>query len=147
MTTSSIRGSCLCGSVRYAVDRAAFGRVVHCHCSICRKATGAAFRTRVAVKASGFRWLAGEQLVSRYSSSPPEERSFCRVCGSTLPTFFLDRPDEIGLPLGTLDDDPGVRPSAHVWVDSKAPWSTIADGLPQYAEGMGPGEAPKPAAG
>jgi hypothetical protein len=146
MATSGVRGSCLCGGVRYEVDPEALGRVVHCHCSMCRKATGAAFRTRVAVRARGFRWLAGEALVSRYASSPPEERTFCRVCGSTLPTFFLDR-DEIGLPLGTLDDDPGVRPSAHVWVDSKAPWWTIEDALPQYSEGPGPGKQPKPAAG
>lgn len=112
---------------------------------MCRKATGAAFRTRVAVRpVSAFRWVAGEELVARFASSPGEERSFCRVCGSTLPTFFGDG-SEVGLPLGTLDVDPGVRPSAHVWVDSKAPWWTIEDGLPQYAEGNGPGKAPKPA--
>jgi hypothetical protein len=141
---TGIRGSCLCGGVRYEVEEGAFGKVVHCHCSMCRKATGAAFRTRVAVRAAGFRWLAGEELVSRYASSPGEERSFCRVCGSTLPTFFRERPEEIGLPLGTLDDDPGVRPAAHVWVDSKAPWCTITDGLPQFSEGAGPGVLPKP---
>jgi hypothetical protein len=143
---SSIRGSCLCGGVRYEVDAGGFGKVVHCHCSICRKATGAAFRTRAAVRKAAFRWLAGEELVSRYASSPGEERTFCRVCGSTLPTFFRDGRDEIGLPLGTLDDDPGVRPAEHVWVDSKPAWSTIADGLPRYAEGAGPGKLPKPPA-
>jgi hypothetical protein len=130
----SVKGSCLCGGVRYEVD--SFLRVVNCHCSMCRKATGAAFRTRARVLLDAFRWLRGEELVSRYASSPGEERTFCRVCGSTLPTFFRDRP-ELGLPLGTLDEDPGVRPSAHVWVDSKAPWWEITDDLPQFAEGPG----------
>jgi len=51
-------------------------------------------------------------------------------------TFFRDRPGEIGLPLGTLDDDPGVRPSAHVWVDSKAAWWDITDELPRYGAGI-----------
>jgi hypothetical protein len=74
--------------------------------------------------------------VSRYNSSPGETRTFCGVCGSTLPTFFKDHPGELGLPLGTLDVDPEVRPSAHVWVDSKAPWWEITDELPRYAEGM-----------
>jgi hypothetical protein len=129
----SVKGSCLCGGVRYEVD--SFLRVVNCHCSMCRKATGAAFRTRARVLLDAFRWLAGEDLVSRYPSSPGEERSFCRVCGSTLPTFFRDR-RELGLPLGTLDDDPGVRPSAHVWVDSKAAWWEITDELPRFAEGF-----------
>jgi hypothetical protein len=113
-----------------------FGLVVHCHCSMCRKATGAAFRTRAAVATAGFRWLAGESLLSKYESSPGETRTFCRVCGATLPTFFRDHPGQIGLPLGTLDDDPGVRPSAHVFVDSKAPWFEIADSLPQFSEGL-----------
>lgn len=129
----NVKGSCLCGGIRYQIN-GAFGRVVNCHCSICRKATGAAFRTRAAIPATAFRWLSGEDLLSRYDSSPGETRTFCRVCGSTLPTFFRDRPNELGLPLGTLDDDPGVRPSAHVWVDSKAPWWDITDALPQYAE-------------
>jgi hypothetical protein len=58
----------------------------------------------------------------------------CLCGGATLPTFFRDHPGYIGLPLGTLDDDPGVRPSAHVFVDSKAPWFEITDSLPQFSE-------------
>ena len=133
----NVTGSCLCGGIRYEVD-GAFGKIVNCHCSMCRKATGAAFRTRAAIPKAAFRWLSGEDLVTRYNSSTEETRTFCRVCGSTLPTFFRDRPDELGLPLGTLDDDPGVRPSANVWVDSKAPWWEITDALPQYPEGIKP---------
>ncbi len=131
----TVKGSCLCGGVRYEVD-GPFGRVVNCHCSMCRKATGAAFRTRAAVPAAGFRWATGEALVSRYESSPGETRTFCRVCGATLATFFGDHTDEIWLALGTLDDDPGVRPSAHVFVDSKAPWFEIADALPRFSRGI-----------
>jgi hypothetical protein len=130
----SVQGSCLSGGVRYEVDAGGFGRGVNCHCSMCRKATGAAFRTRASVRPAAFRWLAGEALVSRYQSSPGETRTFCRVCGATLATFLGDQ--EIGLPLGTLDDDPLVRPSAHVFVDSKSAWFEIADGLPQCSQGI-----------
>ena len=130
----SVTGSCLCGGVRYEVDDGGFGRVVNCHCSMCRKATGAAFRTRGAVSPAAFRWLSGEELVSRYASSPDETRTFCRVCGATLATFLGDK--EIGLPLGTLDDDPEVRPAAHVFVSSKAAWFEITDALPRFAEGI-----------
>ena len=137
----SFRGSCLCGGIRYEVDRF-LGNAVNCHCSMCRKATGAAFRTRVAVPAAAFRWTAGEELLSRYESSPGETRTFCRVCGATLPTFFRDHPEQLGLPLGTLDDDPGVRAVAHVFVGSKAPWFEITDDLPQFAGGK-----PLPASG
>jgi hypothetical protein len=37
------------------------------------------------------------------------------------------------LPLGTLDDDPGIRPQMHIYVASKASWFTISDDLPQFA--------------
>jgi hypothetical protein len=36
--------------------------------------------------------------------------------------------------LGTLVDDPGIRPSRHIFVGSKAPWFTITDDLPQFQE-------------
>jgi hypothetical protein len=130
----SVTGSCLCGGIRYEVA-GELGKVVHCHCSMCRKATGAAFRTRAAVAPSAFRFLAGEELLARYPSSRAEVRTFCRVCGATLATYLGDPPEEIGLPLGTLDEDPAVRPSAHIFVASKAPWFEITDDLPRFAEG------------
>jgi hypothetical protein len=36
--------------------------------------------------------------------------------------------------MGTLVDDPAIRPSKHIFVGSKAPWFTITDDLPQYEE-------------
>jgi hypothetical protein len=128
---STLTGSCLCGGIRYEID-GPLGAIVNCHCSMCRKATGAAFRTRAAVPASAFRWTRGEELLTRYQSSPGNIRTFCRICGSTLASFFPAAPAEIGLPLGTLDDDPGVTPQAHVYVRSKAPWHEITDALPQH---------------
>jgi hypothetical protein len=129
----SSKGSCLCGGIEYEVN-GELGKVVNCHCSMCRKATGAAFRTRAAVSPAAFRWIVGEDLVSKYQSSPGETRTFCRICGATLATFIAGDPAEIGLALGTLDGDPGVRPSAHIFVGSKAPWFEITDGLPQFSE-------------
>ena len=132
----SVKGSCLCGGIRYEVN-GKFGTVVNCHCSKCRKATGAAFRTRASIPVDAFRWLAGEDLISKFQSSPGETRTFCRICGATLATFFAEGSTEIGLPLGTLDDDPEVSPSAHVFVGSKAAWFEITDQLPQFPEGNG----------
>jgi hypothetical protein len=100
---------------------------------MCRKAQGSAFRARAAVPRAAFRWTRGEALLARYESSPGTVRCFCSVCGSPLASFFPDDPDWIGLPLGPLDGDPGVRPAFHVHVASKAPWFEITDDLPQYA--------------
>jgi len=86
------------------------------------------------VPAESFRWISGESLLSRYESSPGTTRTFCKVCGSTLVSLFTENPQTIGLAMGTLDDDPGVRAEFHVFVGSKAPWFEITDHLPQFDE-------------
>jgi len=106
--------------------------LVYCHCSMCRKAHGTAFRARAKVRASEFRWVRGEPLVRYFESSPGSHRGFCSVCGSNLVSRFDDRPSVLGLALGVLDDDPGIRPLCHVFVGSKAPWHEITDTLPRF---------------
>jgi len=128
-----IRGSCLCGSVRYEI-KGSLGRVNHCHCSKCRKAHGAAFGTYARVKRTDFALLAGKDHIVSYRSSPGVLRTFCKSCGSTLQFITEAGPGSFALALGTLDEDPGIRPSYHIFVDSKAPWFEITDGLPQHAE-------------
>jgi hypothetical protein len=36
------------------------------------------------------------------------------------------------VPMGSFDDDPGARPERHIFVDSKASWEDITDGLPRF---------------
>ena len=36
--------------------------------------------------------------------------------------------------MGTLIDTPTIRPTAHIFVGSKAPWHQITDDLPQFQE-------------
>jgi hypothetical protein len=127
-----LRAGCLCGGVRYEI-RGALRGALNCHCSMCRKAQGAAFRSRAGVSAADLVWVAGEALVTFYESSPGNHRGFCRVCGSPILSRFDANPSVYGIPLGILDDDPHVRPELHVHVASKAPWFTITDDLPQHA--------------
>jgi len=80
---AAFRGSCLCGEVAFEVE-GPFERFVNCHCSRCRKATGAAHSSEVIVAAAALRWLRGEAAVMRFDL--PQARSFatafCRICGS-----------------------------------------------------------------
>ena len=124
-----IGGSCLCGEVRWAVDDGAFTRMTHCHCSICRKAHGAPFATYATAPRASFRWLQGESRITRYESSPGFVRGVCGQCGSVVPD---GSGEEMFVPAGCLDDDPGLRPSAHIFAMSKAPWHVIADDLPRH---------------
>jgi hypothetical protein len=133
MPAPSSKGTCLCGGISYEISEP-LGVVVNCHCSMCRKAHGAAFRTRASVRARAFRFITGEDLLTYYESSPGEHRSFCRICGSVLITKFDRYPEIYGFALGTLDTDPGVRPVRHIFTRYKAPWYDITDDLPQVED-------------
>jgi len=78
-----IKGSCLCGEIKYEVA-GELSNVTHCHCSMCRKAHGAAFATFATVEPDKFQWISGTDLVTKYVSSPELERYFCRKCGASL---------------------------------------------------------------
>ncbi len=127
-----VQGSCFCGTVRYQAS-GPFDSMISCHCSMCRKHHGAAFATYVATPLDGFRWVQGEDALLRYQSSPHSARNSCSVCGSTVPTV-LEAHALAVLPAGALEGELGIRPQAHIFVGSKAPWYTITDDLPQHCE-------------
>ena len=128
-----MKGSCLCGGVKYEII-GELSDALNCHCSMCRKAHSTAFRSRARVNTSDFKWIQGEELVTYFESSPGNHRGFCGVCGSPLLSRFDHNPSVFSLPLGTLDDDPKIKPVLHAFVGSKAPWFDITDNLPQFQE-------------
>jgi hypothetical protein len=133
-----MKGSCLCGGVQYEV----LGRPIRFnldHCSRCRKSTGSAFGAWLICERDGFRWTAGESLVKKFVAPVKEKppgypRHFCAVCGGPVP--YVDQ-QMVGIPAGTLDENPGVKLGGHIFVDFKAPWFQITDSLPQSARGPG----------
>ena len=127
-----IRASCLCGDVRFEINGKLTG-ASHCHCSMCRKAHGAAFGTYGAVNAADFRIVSGADRITPYRSSADVVRTFCARCGSTLQWLRESKPEIVDVAFGILDEDPGVRPERHIYVGSRAPWHEITDRLPQDA--------------
>ncbi len=73
-----MKGSCLCGGVKYEII-GELSDALNCHCSMCRKAHSAAFRSRARVNTSDFKWVQGEELVTYFESSPGNHRGFV-VC-------------------------------------------------------------------
>ena len=129
-----ITGGCLCGRVRFEIARLT-GPFELCHCARCRKVTGSAYAAAVGAQAEEFRFLSGQEAIRRFTlplrdRPPAYGLSFCAECGSTLPS-----PPESGhfeIPAGLLDDDPGLRPDKHIYVEHKAVWHTITDDLPRF---------------
>ncbi len=120
------RGSCLCGTVRYEIN-ASFSDVSHCHCSMCRKAHGAAYGSYGNVRRGEFQFLSGESSIVAYQSSPGVVRTFCGRCGATLQWYRTNPPSEqVSFALGTLDTPyvPTSRPK-HIYVASRAPWVDV----------------------
>ena len=81
------------------------------------------------------RLLCGKELICRYEAPlrakpPPYRTCFCGRCGSPVPDLESGA-DWIELHAGILDDDPGLRPERHILIETKSPWFTITDGLPQ----------------
>lgn len=130
----AIAGSCLCGEVAFEFRNPV--AMFQCHCTRCRKARGAAHSANIVCMPGDFRWTRGEELAVEFPL--PGARffgvGFCARCGASLPRESVGRGIWI-IPASTLDTDPGIRPMAHIFVDSKAPWFEITDGLPRHAEG------------
>jgi hypothetical protein len=125
-----LRGSCLCGEVRWEYT-GALDFIAACHCSMCRKVHGAAFAPFACGPAERYRLVHGSEHVVRYESTPGSFRPFCARCGSKLP-HAPESSGIVGMPAGALDDDPGMRLSAHVFVASKAPWYVLHGDAPRF---------------
>jgi hypothetical protein len=137
-----ISGSCLCGAVRYEADEP-FQHFVYCHCSRCRKATGAAHAANALVPRTAFRWLAGEDKVGNYVL-PGAARGFatawCTSCGAPVPHVTRSGLRVI-VPAGSLDATPAMKPEIHAHWASRAGWYEDDPALPK-ADGDAIGSIP-----
>ncbi|VXC96254.1 MULTISPECIES: GFA family protein [unclassified Bosea (in: a-proteobacteria)] len=137
MTSSSrsrprtLSGRCLCGAVSYSVTDA-FDYAMNCHCSQCRRTTGAAFKPFAGIVRRELDVTQGTDALLRYGSDETHD-VHCRRCGSLLYSVVREGAF-VHVTLGTLTDAPSIRPAAHIFVGSKAPWFEITDALPQYVE-------------
>ena len=124
-----LAGSCLCGAVHYAVADA-FVYAANCHCSNCRRTTGSAFKPFAGIARDQLSITQGKDALMIFGGENAHD-AHCRRCGSLLYSVVRDGAFA-HIAMGTLVDDPAIRPSAHIFVGSKAPWFTITDDLPQY---------------
>ncbi len=131
-----ISGQCLCGAVRYQITAAPLA-MYHCHCSQCRRASGASFATNLLIRSEHFELTAGRDALASFESSPGKQRHFCSRCGSPIFSASQATPQLRSVRSGTLDTAPGLRAAGHFHVGSRAPWFEITDALPQKPGGLG----------
>lgn len=127
----SLSGGCLCEAVQYSVQDE-FEYALNCHCSQCRRATGAAFKSFAGIKGTKLHITKGEDQLLIFGEAMAHDVR-CNTCGSFLFSVVRDA-EYVHVNLGTLMNTPTIRPTAHIFVGSKAAWHTITDDLPQHDE-------------
>ena len=129
-----LEGGCLCGAVRYRVDSAPLW-TGYCHCTSCRRSTGAPVTMFVGASVDSVTFTAGER--ARFASSPGVQRGFCARCGTPL-TYEGERfPGEIHFYVSTFDEPQALRPRFHVYYEERLEWLEISDSLPRHATTTG----------
>jgi hypothetical protein len=126
-----LAGKCFCGAVQYEVADA-FRYAMNCHCSNCRRTTGSAFKPFAGIERGKLTVTKGRDGLLIYGDDS-NNNTHCRACGSLVYSVVRDGA-LVHVAMGTLVDDPSIRPSRHIFVGSKAPWFTITDDLPQHLE-------------
>ena len=126
-----LKGSCLCGSVRYTItgEVSDFG---YCHCTSCRKASGTAHGANIGVYRQDLELSDPNQFSKEYESSPGKFRVFCSHCGSPLFAYLKSNHDVVRIRLGTLDTPLGKTAKAHTFMDENPDWHQVEDSLPQF---------------
>jgi hypothetical protein len=124
----------MCGGVRYEIT-APPEYAGYCHCTRCQRRTGNSSSLSARLRRGSFAVLDGAELIDVYKPETGFEKAFCSRCGSALFSRNPDDHGEIGVRMGTFDDDPGVRASYHQYVAYAVPWEAIPDdGLPRHPE-------------
>ncbi|TML28738.1 MAG: GFA family protein [Actinobacteria bacterium] len=126
-----LSGKCECGAVRYRVADE-FRYAANCHCSNCRASTGSAFKPFAGIEREKLEVTGGADKLLIWGDAE-NNHTRCAVCGSLLYSVVRDGA-YVHVALGSLADEPRVRPTEHIFVGSKAPWFEITDELPQREE-------------
>lgn len=124
-------GGCMCGAIRYQAEGAPLS-TLYCHCTSCRKHTGAPVVMLVGYKLDQVSYTKGEPKI--YESSPGVSRAFCDQCGTPL-TWEGDG-GELGplveFLISTLDNPEDFAPECHIHHGERLPWFETTDHLPRH---------------
>ena len=126
-------GGCLCGSLRYCMDRDPL--IVHaCHCRQCQRLSGSAFVLNAVIEKHMVRTLAGTPALFHFEGTQ-QTAAFCPECGTYVwseysknfePCWFVR--------VGTLDQPDLFPPDVHIYTGTKQPWLTLSSEVPRFNE-------------
>lgn len=127
-----LTGGCLCGAVRFRLTAEPLV-TYYCHCTMCRKRSGAPVSAAGTFPMDAFAFTEGAPKIIE-STSPGLVRLLCSSCGSILGLRPRNTPTLVSVRLGCLDNPASVKPTFHIHTSSQIPWFEIADDLPRHLE-------------
>lgn len=131
---TKISGSCLCGAVSCS-GGVTIKMTMNCHCTDCRKVTGAAYGTLLFM-AEDELTISGELQSYHHKSDRGSDltKLFCGICGSQMFTRNSARPGLIGVRAGQIDQTELIQPGANLYGDSAIPSTPMNTDLPLHAK-------------
>ncbi len=126
--TGNLTGQCYCGAVRVKASAAPF-TTAYCHCSDCRRISGAPVSALAAFAPDSLLWTPA--LGVGVSHSAGVRRWFCTSCGSPLVARYEYLPDQSYVPIGLFDDASSLAPQSHSHAGSALSWLHLRDDLPK----------------
>ena len=137
-TFEPLTGGCNCGKVRFRMEVAPI--ITHCcHCRLCQKASGAAFRVNAMIETEHLTLLEGTPVPFQGAGS--HKAMQCPDCRFALWSHHPRLGEAIAfVGVGMLDEGERLSPEAHYFPRSKHPWVALPPGLPAFEELGDPGK-------
>ncbi len=120
-----LTGGCACGTIRFQVT-APFKTAGYCHCKRCQRRSGALWSLNAVADGASLEIVQGAEALRTWRPEDGKPKSFCGECGGHV---FSGEPGDasLGVRLGAVDGDPGIRPSWRQWLESAPDWEPIPD--------------------
>jgi len=132
--SAPLTASCACGAVRIEIS-APFTTAGYCHCTRCQRRSGVPWSMNALTAADAVRIVAGAEDVRTWRPPDGMPKSFCAHCGGHVFGGAPGGEGIVGVRLGAVHGDPGIRPQWRQWLSSSPDWVEIPDdGLPRFAE-------------
>jgi len=126
-----IQATCLCGAIAFEVEEIS-GMVFNCHCSRCRKSSGAAFATQVISKRNTLRVSKGRDFICEYES-PSYIRTFCSKCGSRLMNYGKTGSDYLSVAVSAINNRNDLKPIGECFVTEKLSFIQLDNSIPHHS--------------
>lgn len=129
-TATEITGRCYCGATTLDVTQPP-RTVAYCHCTDCRRVTGAPVAAFAAFDETAVTFTPNEGR--QVNANPGVVRTSCPVCGSPLTGRYEYLPGQVYIPVGLLDQADTLAPQLHAHASKRLSWLRIDDDLECFA--------------